>query len=866
VRNHRNALVAAVRQELADARGAARAVLAAAESARGEAQTRRQLVRDAYATCLTQLAEAREAARRDVQRRFEYESAKLAGNVRRLAALSATGAAGAPWRMWAPSEPEAGGRPGLLRIGTFTLDDTAMLPALIPLLDAAHLNLTGPAPAADGVITGLLLRALGSTRPGEIQLTVYDPEHLGGTLAPFAPLGISFVGPGGLGPMLDDLVEHICRVNETVLAGEYASLAELTAATAHPRAEPWRVIVLLADAATAAELTNAQRAQLDRICRTGVACGVHLVVRGLELIEHPTVRRIAVQEQTATCDATGDLEIRLDAAPPAERVAAFCRATAERLRAGPPPARLADLEPAEYWAESSAHGLSAPIGDSTGGALIEVPLGDDPPHALIGGPSGSGKTNLIYAWLAALATRYGPEELALYLLDFKEGVSFARFVPGPRDPAWLPQVRLAGINVNGDREFGLAMLRHLSEELRTRAQAAKRFDASKLSELRTEDPTGHWPRIVAVIDEFQVLLAGRDAVADEAVTLLEDLARRGRSQGIHLILASQDVSGIEALWGRSGLIGQFTLRIALPKARRILADDNLAAAVIPRFHAVVNAESGASGANQVVRLPDAGDRLVWRTLQRRLWRSRPAGCEEPRLFDGDAVPRLPEVCRPAGPVPSPTSPVGSSPGAVLGERIDVAARPARLRLGRMPGRNLAVLGTRTDEACDVLAAAALSLAAQGPAHFSIVCLDPDAAHPAARLIAELPSADWCDTLPESLPLDIPHYILGYALDAGADQAALRRLLAEGPEQRTHVLGWWRSVARLRDSLGGPAARLDPIGAWVALDVHGADLSPLHPQPGGPVWYPRTRRALFFDRSVHRTPEVIIPYEVNSDHT
>jgi hypothetical protein len=112
---------------------------------------------------------------------------------------------------------------------------------------------------------------------------------------------------------------------------------------------------------------------------------------------------------------------------------------------------------------------------------------------------------------------------------------------------------------------------------------------------------------------------------------------------------------------------------------------------------------------------------------------------------------------------------------------------------------------------------------------------------------------------------IPHYILGYALDAGADPL-LRGLLTDGPEQRTHVLGWWRSVARLRDSLGGAAARLDPVGAWVALDIQGADLAPLYPQPGGPAWYPRTRRALFFDRSVHRTPEVIIPYEVNSDHT
>jgi hypothetical protein len=378
---------------------------------------------------------------------------------------------------------------------------------------------------------------------------------------------------------------------------------------------------------------------------------------------------------------------------------------------------------------------------------------------------------------------------------------------------------------------------------------------------------------VAVIDEFQVLLAGRDATADEAAALLEDLARRGRAQGIHLVLASQDVAGIEALWGRSGLIGQFTLRIALPKARRILAEGNLAAAVIPRFHAVVNAGSGVAGANRIVRLPDAGDRIAWRRLQRRLWHARPPESTPPRLFDGDAVPRLPDAYRPAGRVPDSTDAVGSSPGAVLGERIDVAARPARLRLGRMPGRNLAVLGTRTDEACDVLAAAALSLAALGPAHFSIVCLEPGAERAAARLVAELPEADWYDAadlneLFEVPPDGIPHYVLGYGVDAaGAGyRDRLRAMLAGGPEERTHLLGWWRSVARLRDDLGGVAARFDAVGAWVALDVQGAELGPLSPQPGGPIWYPRTRRALFFDRSVHRTPEVIIPYEVNSDHT
>ena len=68
------------------------------------------------------------------------------------------------------------------------------------------------------------------------------------------------------------------------------------------------------------------------------------------------------------------------------------------------------------------------------------------------------------------------------------------------------------------------------------------------------------------------------------------------------------------------------------------------------------------------------------------------------------------------------------------------------------------------------------------------------------------------------------------------------------------------MPRLRDDLGGIGARLDTFGAWLALDVQGQELAPLSTQPGGPAWYPRTRRALFFDRAVHRRPQVIIPYD------
>jgi hypothetical protein len=495
---------------------------------------------------------------------------------------------------------------------------------------------------------------------------------------------------------------------------------------------------------------------------------------------------------------------------------------------------------------------------------------------LIAGPSGTGKTNLIYAWMAALAARYSPDELAFYLLDFKEGVSFARFAPGRRDPSWLPHVRLVGVNVNTDREFGLALLRFLSGELRRRADAAKRHEATNLAELRAEDGSGHWPRIVAIVDEFQVLLAGRDALAAEAVEKLEDLARRGRSQGIHLVLASQDVSGIEALWGRPALVAQFSLRIALPRARRVLAEQNTAAEALPRYHAVVNADSGATEANRVARVPAAGDRAQWSELQHRLWRRRPAQLAPPRLFDGDAVPRL---------VDSPdfrfvAADAQPAPVALLGETIDVAARSARLTLRRAPGRNLAVLGTRVDEACAVLDAAARSLAAQftpRAARFSVVCLDADAQAAVDGLRAALPPgdtgyfadlratgdllADVAASLSGDVAPDRPHFLLLYAADAALGKAGerLRHVLHHGPERRTHVLGWWRGAARLRDTLGGPASRTDAIGAWVALDVHGGELSPYYPGAGGPNWYPRPWRALHFDRSVHRGAEVIIPY-------
>ncbi|MER7591346.1 FtsK/SpoIIIE domain-containing protein [Micromonospora sp. NPDC127501] len=885
--DRRGQLASRVRETLAEALGATRSRLSAAQADLTAGRERLARVQRAAAAVPERVGAQRDRRIAEIDARYSTRIAELARRAADAARQEAPGCAGADWAGWTPTPARRAEPPGALRVGTVGIDGVDPVPALVPLLDAGHVHLSGDDRAGcDAVVSALLLRAVGRADPGAVRLIGYDPDQLGGGLAGFAPLGtaglLTFVGPGGLGPLLDDLVEQIRRINETVLAGEYASLRELAAATGR-RPEPWRVAVLLGGE----ELNRHERGQLDRVVRAGAACGVHLVVHGVPLPEDPTVTRVVAGVSGARIGGSAGLPVRLDPPPPAALVTETCRDVAARVNAGPPPTPFTDLLPPPelMWREDSADGLTAPIGEGPQGRPVRLTLGDYPPHALIGGPSGTGKTNLIFAWIGALAARYSPAELEFYLLDFKEGVSFARFAQGRRDPSWLPHMRLVGINVNTDREFGLALLRFLTEELRRRADAAKKHEVTKLAELRAVDPTGHWPRIVAVVDEFQMLLAGRDVVAREAADLLEDLARRGRSQGIHLVLASQDVRGIEALWGRPALVAQFTLRIALPKALRILAERNDAAQSLPRWHAVVNAESGMVEGNEVARIPSASDWETWSGLQHRLWRMRAPDAAPARLFDGDAIPRLADAPDFRALAVPPDGTVPRNPVALLGEIIDVQSRSASLRLPRAPGRNLAVLGTRVDEACAVLDAAARSLARQHPpgtARFSIACLDPDA-DPIARALYEdlADDAAWYDeeTVGELMAETAdglsgpgsPHYLLLFAVDAAAGALAaragrrtgleqLRRIMHDGPERRTHVLAWWRGVARMRADLGGPAARTDQIGAWVALDAHGGELgSSLYPGTGGPDWYPRPWRGLFFDRAVHRTGQVIIPY-------
>ena len=258
------------------------------------------------------------------------------------------------------------------------------------------------------------------------------------------------------------------------------------AETSGGRTEPWVVAVLIGNRAS---LKDDEHRQLQRVARGGLACGVQLVLLDVPMTANAPIETVPASTTAAspTSSMTGPyVTVEPDPALPSADVIRAAHAIADeherwRSRIG----MFTDLlPPSEKWGDArSVSGLQAPVGFADG-LPSHVALADASPHALIGGPSGSGKTNLLLTMISSMAARYGPDELEFYLLDFKEGVSFAQFAPGRRDKTWLPHARLIGVNINTDREFGLALLQFLSDEMRRRAEAAKAHEVTKLEELR----------------------------------------------------------------------------------------------------------------------------------------------------------------------------------------------------------------------------------------------------------------------------------------------------------------------------------------------------------------------------------------------
>ena len=373
-------------------------------------------------------------------------------------------------------------------------------------------------------------------------------------------------------------------------------------------------------------------------------------------------------------------------------------------------------------------------------SAVELVLADASPHALVGGPSGSGKTNLLLTMIASLAARYSPDELELYLLDFKEGVSFAQFAPGRRDPT-LAAAR-APDRRQHQRPTASSGSRCCSTSP-TRCAAAPRpprtYEVTKLEELRGVDPDGHWPRIVAVIDEFQFLFAERDAVTRDGGPAAggrrapRPVARASTSCWPARTSPASRRSGAVRRSSSSSCCGS-----ALPRARRVLAERNDATAAPAAL-----ARRAQPRVRHHARQPDRPDPrrhrqgLGGRGAAQDL-RARVGRAAVPRLFDGSRAPRARRADLRAAPGGR------SRREAIVGQCIDVAGSAAAVPLPAAPGRNIGVVGTARDDAVAVLGAPRASLGMQhelGEGRFVLAPLVADAAAAARALRRRLAGHD-----------------------------------------------------------------------------------------------------------------------------
>ncbi len=215
-----------------------------------------------------------------------------------------------------------------------------------------------------------------------------------------------------------------------------------------------------------------------------------------------------------------------------ERALAEASRAAPRARTATGPATLAAL----LASTSGDRELRLPLGLGDGGPLVldltEAAEGGDGPHGLVIGSTGSGKSELLRTLVVAAATRSGPEQLSILLIDYKGGAAFG-------DLTDLPHLAGLATNLSDDPLAADRLATALRAESRRRQQLLRAARAPDLAAYRrvraTRPELPALPRLLVVIDEYAELVEQ----SPEALDALTSLGRVGRSLGVHLLLSSQ---------------------------------------------------------------------------------------------------------------------------------------------------------------------------------------------------------------------------------------------------------------------------------------------------------------------------------------
>ncbi|MFP5997119.1 FtsK/SpoIIIE domain-containing protein [Helicobacter pylori] len=298
---------------------------------------------------------------------------------------------------------------------------------------------------------------------------------------------------------------------------------------------------------------------------------------------------------------------------------------------------LKDLQKDEkFWTKSSQYEVSVPVGWDINHKEVCFEIGNEQNHTLICGRSGSGKSNFLHVLIQNLAFYYDPDEVQLFLLDYKEGVEFNAYT----DPI-LEHARLVG--VASSVGFGVSFLSWLCGEMEKRSNLFKQFNVKDLSDYRKHEKM---PRLIVVIDEFQVLFSDKSTQMKGSVErFLNTLLKKGRSYGVHLVLATQTMRGGEI---DSSIKAQIANRIALPMdaedSTKILDDD--VACELVRPEGIFNNNGGHKKYHTKMSIPKAPDDFT--AFIKKIhgeFNQRNLAPIEHKIYNGETALKMPNILK-----------------------------------------------------------------------------------------------------------------------------------------------------------------------------------------------------------------------------
>lgn len=474
-----------------------------------------------------------------------------------------------------PARIELTGEPGEVEVPA-----ARQVPVALPLADLGVIGLTGPRHASRGLARWLVAQAAVLHSPRDLAIVVLSADQRAGAewnwvrwLPHCAPReGEDCVALVGTDPesAAHRVTELAIRVTERRRAAQAESSFFGQEGAA---AVPYNILIVL-DGARALRRIPGMPMLLSR----GAEYGIYAIcVDDEERLLPEECQAVAAWEpqwpslirlQGQGLDAVGPVVADQVSAVWADRVARALAPVRDVSREDaddsiPSDVRLLDVldmpEPTadhilQSWNRTGGRTTRVPIGLGSG-RPYEIDLRADGPHGLIAGTTGAGKSELLQTLIASLAAANRPDEMTFVLIDYKGGAAF-------KDCGRLPHT--VGMVTDLDGHATERALESLAAELRRREEVllgAGAKDIDDYNDVRLTDPgLPAMPRLVLVIDEFAAMVTE----LPDFVTGLVDIGRRGRSLGVHLILATQRPAGVVTADIRANTNLRIALRVTDP--------------------------------------------------------------------------------------------------------------------------------------------------------------------------------------------------------------------------------------------------------------------------------------------------------------